>query len=53
VDWIRKIESVAVEFGLNRTVRVVIIAPREPVQFIIGFLLYDDLAPIGSKVIST
>jgi hypothetical protein len=32
---------------------VILIAPREPVWLIIGFLLRNDLVPIGSLVISS
>ena len=47
-------ESVAVDYSARHaTVRVVVIAPREPVLFMISFLLHNDPAPIGSKVIST
>lgn len=37
----------------SATVRVVLLAARDPVQFTISFLLHNEPPPIGSKAIST
>ena len=36
----------------SATVPVVLLAPREPAQFMISFLLHNSSVPIGSKVFS-
>jgi len=56
-DWIRKtayqlLWKVDVDVLNSATVCVVPFAPREPVQFIISLLLHNELAPIGSKLVS-
>ena len=48
-----KFENLDAAVRENATVRVVLLAPRERVQFIISFLLHNKPTPIGSKVIFT
>ena len=42
-----------VDVAVRENARVVLLAPRERVQFIISFLLHNKPTPIGSKVIFT
>ena len=46
-------ESIGIDICDGATVYVVLLAPREPVQFIIRILLHKKLALTGSKLIST
>ena len=43
------IENVDADIRDNPTVCVVLLAPREPVQFIFSFLLHNKPVLIGSK----